>query len=110
MPDLAAFADRRVTFQRLAPAADEFRAGGSDWETLATERAEVRAVSDRERFAAGEMRAEITHRVKCHRTPALADLGGADRVMIDGAAHDIQGVKEIEGRRFLEITTRVRAD
>ena len=99
-----------VTFQRATPPADDFSDAPTAWASLATVRAEVRAVSDRERFQAAERQAEISHRLRCVAVPALADLSASDRAVIGGAVHEIIGVKPLPRGRFLEITTVARGD
>lgn len=101
--------DERITLQRMAAPEDPWATPETTWTDLATVWAAVTWVSDRERFAAGETRAEITHRFTLRRAAAWADLGPLDRIAYEGRIHDILGVKRL-GRDGLEVTAKARAE
>lgn len=102
--------DRRVTLQRATLGVDAFNETTEAWADLATLWAEAAPVSDRERFVAAEIAAEITHRFRIRRAAAWADLGPADRLLFEGRTYDIRAVKEIGRGEGLEITAAARAE
>lgn len=110
MVNFADLTSRTVTLERIASEPAPFEAGAVTWAPIATVRAGVFAVSDREKMQAAELSATISHRITILRTPTVAALTPKDRLTLDGVVHDITGVKEIDRRRFLEITTSARAD
>ena len=110
MMQLAELTDRRVTLQRIATEPSPFAPGAVTWSDIATVRASVRDVSDRERMQADELAAAITTRVVIRRSPTVADITPKDRLTIEGRVHDIVGIKETDRRRFFEITTNARID
>jgi SPP1 family predicted phage head-tail adaptor len=102
--------DRRVTLRRATAAPDAFNEPVQSWANLATVWAEARPISDRERIAAAEVAASITHRFTIRWSAALADLSPRDRLIFEGREFDISAVKEIGRREGIEITASARAD
>lgn len=103
--------DRRITLQRATESDDGFSsAGDKTWSDIATVWAEVITVSDGERWRAGEVAAHVTHRFRIRYSATVADLCPEDRVVYQGDAFNISGVKEIGRRRMIEITASARAD
>jgi SPP1 family predicted phage head-tail adaptor len=102
--------DRRIQFRRAMPADDGF----GMVETWANHGSPVWAakkdVSDGERWRAQEMQAQITTRFVVRFSVFAGDITPKDRLVCEGLEYDISGVKEIERRRYLEITAAARAD
>lgn len=103
--------DRRITLQRATASDDGFSSEGTlTWSDLATVWAEVSPVSDGERWRAGEVAAHITHRFRIRWSSTTATLTPKDRILYQGRVFDISGVKEIDRRKFLELTASARDD
>jgi SPP1 family predicted phage head-tail adaptor len=102
--------DRRVTLRRATAAPDAFNEPVQTWADLATVWAEARPISDRERIAAAETAATVTHRFTIRWADGLADLSPRDRLIFEAREFDISAVKEIGRRDGLEITASARAD
>lgn len=93
--------DRSIVVQRMTETVAAAGTVSPTWATVATMRAElVTDASDETPEAFGEAdRARLTF-----RTHYLAGLSTADRVLFDGAAHNIKRLVEIGRRRGLELT------
>jgi SPP1 family predicted phage head-tail adaptor len=103
--------DRRIRIERATASDDGFTsAGEKTWATLADVWAEVTPVSDGERWRAGEVAAHVTHRFRIRYSSTVAGITPADRIIYQGDAFNISGVKEIGRREKLEITASARAD
>ena len=102
--------DRKITLQRRASTQDAAGAPVLIWRTIAIVWASKRDVSDGERIAAAEVSATITTRFQIRFDRDWSDLNPKDRVVFDGRAYDIWGIKEIGRREGLEITATARAD
>ncbi|MFT6772466.1 MAG: SPP1 family predicted phage head-tail adaptor [Paracoccaceae bacterium] len=102
--------DRRVTLRRATAAPDAFNEPVQTWADLATVWAEARPISDRERIAAAQIAATVTHRFTIRWADGLADLSPRDRLIFEAREFDISAVKEIGRRDGLEITASARAD
>ena len=103
--------DRRIQFQRATITDD----GLSQVETFEAHGdpvwAKKTAISDGERFRAGEVAAHLTTRFVVRWSDFTRDLTPKDRLTCEGRSFDISGIKEPEGRRqWLEITAAARAD
>jgi len=103
--------DRRVQFQRATITDDGF----SSVETFANHGSPVWAskndVSDGEKWRADQVSAVISARFQVRYSTFTADLTPADRLVYSGTSYDINGIKELEGRkRIFEITAAARAD
>ncbi len=101
--------DRRVTIERATMADDGFGQTPT-WAELATVWASRRDVSDAERFASGEVSAQITTRFRIRWSSVVAGIDPRDRLICEGRTYDIAAVKEIGRREGLEITAAARAD
>jgi SPP1 family predicted phage head-tail adaptor len=101
--------DRRVTIERATMADDGFGQAPT-WAELATVWASKRDVSDAERFASGEVAAQITTRFRIRWSSVVAGIDPRDRLICEGRTYDIVAVKEIGRREGLEITAAARAD
>ena len=102
--------DRRVTIQRITSRTQDAYGGEvAVWSDLATVWAEVRPISDGERWRTGEAQiaAVATHRF-CIRWGL--GVGPLDRLQYEGRVYEITGVKEIGRRVGQEITAVARAE
>lgn len=102
--------DRRVTFQRASRVDDGFTNVASEWTDLAETWAQVTPISDGERWLAGEIGANVTHRFVVRWQTNLIDLNPKDRIAYDGRFYDISATKEIGRRQGIEVTASARAD
>ena len=102
--------DRRIRLERIVATRDELNSPVEQWLELATVWASKLDVRDSERFASAGVGAEIGTRFQIRHSKAVADLNPKDRLVFDGRAYDIVGVKEIGRREGLEISALARAD
>jgi SPP1 family predicted phage head-tail adaptor len=103
--------DRRIRIERATATDDGFTSAGTvTWSLLAEVWAEVTPISDGERWRAGEVAAHVTHRFRIRYSSTVAGITPADRIIYQGDAFNISGVKEIGRRQKLEITASARAD
>lgn len=92
-----------VEFQRITRTADGAGGWAETWAAIpdAPSRAWVRGASGFERLQAGRLDAQTTDRLTCRY---FAGLTAADRVLVDGAAYNIQWVDNVERRnRWLDM-------
>ena len=90
-----------VTFQRKTRAADGAGGFTETWTTLRATRAHVMALSGFERMAADRVNAETKERIVCRY---FSGLTASDRVLIEGRAHNITFVNDVERmKKWLEI-------
>lgn len=102
--------DRRVTIRRIVDRTEDAHGGEVEvWADLAIVSAEVRPISDGERWRTGEAQvaAVSTHRF-CIRWGL--GVGPLDRLQYEGRVYEITGVKEIGRRVGQEITAVARAE
>lgn len=102
--------DRRITLRRATTSTDAFNESVFAWETLATVSAKVEPVSDGEQWRAGETLASKLTRFTIRYSTTVASVDPRDRIQYGGREWDIQGVKELGRREFLEITGAARAE
>lgn len=105
--------DRRIRIERYTTTTNDFGEAVPAWAALATVWAEAEQIRDGERFAAGEVAAERTHRFRIRWSGKVDDLTPKDRVVYpaeDGRTYNVISVKEIGRREGLEITAAARAD
>ncbi len=105
--------DRRITFERLIPKRDAMGGEAVDcWERICTRSAQRLDVSDGERFAAGELSAELGTRWRVRYSKLIDSVGAKDRITYMERIFNITGKKEtMDGRnQFLEFTTATRND
>ncbi|WP_298618648.1 phage head closure protein [uncultured Zoogloea sp.] len=99
--------DRLVTIERFSATVDAFGGEVKAWSPLATISAQVRPVSDGERWRAGELGAEATVRFRIRWGLGVTVF---DRVVWEGRAHTISAVKELGRQEGQEITAAARVD
>lgn len=80
------------------------------WNTLATVWASVVPVSDGERMRAGETLGSKQSRFTIRYSSTVANVDPKDRIVFDGKTYDVNGVKEVGRREYLEITATARAE
>ncbi len=103
--------DQRVTLERQSVTGrDGVNKPIVAWTALASVAASRVDVSDRERFAAGELAADRVSRFVVRWSSAIADFSPRDRLSYAGRAWQVLSVKEIGRRVGLEITATARAD
>ncbi|MCL4065339.1 phage head closure protein [Pseudomonas sp. GX19020] len=102
--------DRRVQFQRATNVDDGLQQkevftnhGGRVW-------AGRRDVSDAERAVAGWIEATVACRFTIRSSSFSRGLTAKDRLICEGLSFDIQGIKQLDRRDYLEITATARAD
>lgn len=101
--------DRRVTFERATVSVDDYGAAVETWAPLATVWAAVTPISDGERWAAGQVAAEVSARFVVRWSHDVSDISPANRLVMSGRVYGIEGVKEIGRREGLEITAKANA-
>lgn len=102
--------DRRVTLRRATVATNDLGEEVQTWTNLATVWASRAEVSNRERFAAQETGSELVARYRIRYSQAVADISPRDRIVAEGAEHNITGVAQIGRREGFEITAAARTD
>lgn len=102
--------DRRIVLLRSFTAVDSFNSPIETWSPLVAVWASATPVSDGERMQAGQTLANKTYRFVIRYSTNTANLDPRDRLTFDGRTYDIQGVKEIGRRKYLEITAAARAE
>ncbi len=105
-PRAAGSLDRRVEIQR-ATLADNGLEEVPSWAELTTVWANFWPVSDGEKWRAGVVEGREIARFTIRYSDDAADVTGADRLVFEGRAWGITGVKEIGRKRWLEITAEV---
>lgn len=102
--------DRQIQIQRAALVDDGF----STTEVFANHGApiwcEKTDVSDGEKARAGAVEAQLMSRFKVRYSAFTADLTPKDRLVFEGQAFNVTGIKEVGGRReWLEISATARS-
>jgi SPP1 family predicted phage head-tail adaptor len=102
--------DRRVTIRRATTTRDETNQPVEAWADLATVWANAKPVADGERLRAGETLGNKAYRFTIRYSTTVAAVDPLDRVVFDGRTYDVNGVKELGRREYLEITATARAE
>ena len=102
--------DRRIALLRASVAADAFNEQVATWSTFATVWAEAKPVLDGEKQQAGQTLASKSYRFTIRYSSDVADIDTRDRLIFDGRTYDINAVKEMDRRRWLEITATAKAE
>lgn len=102
--------NRRATFQRATVTFNDFGEEVETWGTLATVWLNKRDVSAAESFRAQEVGAQLSKRFRIRYSSQVANLNARDRMIYDGAVHEIIGVREMKRNRWLEVDTVMRPD
>lgn len=102
--------DRRIVLKRRKSGSNGFGEPVDEWAVLSTVWANVAPVSDGERWRAGETLASKLCRFTIRWAARVSVLDPRDQIDYDGRTWDIQGVKEMGRREFLEITAAARAE
>ena len=105
---VASTLDRRIQFRRATQTADEFGGFTLTWADHGSAVAAAREdVSDSERVQAAAFRERSMIRFTVRDTPFTRDITAADRIVHEGVAYGIVGVKKPrrgQRRQLLEIT------
>ena len=67
-------------------------------------------INDAERLRAGETLAQKSARFVIRYSSLSSTVDPRDRIVFDGATYDINGIKEVSRREYLEITATARAE
>lgn len=102
--------DRRVTLQRAVVTVDAYNEEVPTWTSYATVWAACEPVSDGERQRAGETLSDKKARFTIRYSTDVKAVDARDLLLFEGRAYDVNGVKEIGRREFLEITATARAE
>lgn len=102
--------DRRVRFMRSVPVDNGLEMADAWADHGAPVWASRRDVSDAERAAAGWIEATVASRFVVRSSSFTRELTAKDRLVCEGLTYDIQGIKQLDRRAFLEITAIARAD
>lgn len=102
--------DRRIAIKRATSTVNSFNEPIYSWTTLATVWAAMTPVNDGERMRAGETLANMQCRFTIRWSKTAATIDPRDRLTFDGREFDINGVKEMSRRQYLEITATARAE
>lgn len=102
--------DRRITIQRYSDTYDDHGGLVMDWADLALVWAKYTPISDSEQWRAASVEASATARFLIRYSSTVSDVGPKDRVIFEGDAYGIRGVKEVGRREGLEITVEGRRD
>ena len=102
--------DRRVQVQNKALVNDGF-GSAETWQDAGLPQAASRKdISDGERWRAGEVQAHVTTRFVVRHSAFTRTVTPGWRLVCEGQAFDIFGVKELDKNRFIEITAAARND
>lgn len=103
--------DREVQFLRQGVGDDGFSSEAGEFAAHGDAvRAKRLDVSDGERWRAGEVASSIMARFRLRWSPFIAAITPKDRLSCEGLEFDIVGLKEIERRRWVEVTGSARID
>lgn len=102
--------DRRIAIKRAAATVNAFNEPVYSWSTLATVWAQMVPVNDAERMRAGETLANMQARFTIRWSATAATIDPRDRLTFEEREYDINGVKQIGRREYLEITATARAE
>jgi SPP1 family predicted phage head-tail adaptor len=102
--------DRRIVIQRATTSTDEFNEPVQTWATFLMVWAGKQDVSDRERFTAHEIGAEVTARFTIRWSTQAGTIDARDRILFEGRYFDIHHAKEIGRREWIEITAAARSE
>lgn len=102
--------DRRVQFRAKSLVSDGM-GYAEEWADEGDPQPASKAdISDGERWRAGEVQAHVTARFVVRSSEFARGVTPAWRMVCEGREYDIFGVKELDRRRFIEITAAARND
>ncbi len=87
-----------VTFQRRSTAQDGFGEQSKDYTDLATVWGAVEPLSGREFFAAQQVQSDVSVRVTCRYSSAIAGVTEKDRIQHGAVFYDIRSVIDVDSR------------
>ena len=101
---------RRLVILRQSSTKDAMNSVILTFTTLTTIWGSYAPLSDGERFASGQMNAQLMARFQVRYSSLTSGITPKDRLQMDGLTYDIIAVKEIDRRRWIEITAASRTD
>lgn len=102
--------DRRISLEKPILGKDSRGQARYTYGTPITLWAQIKPVSDGEKYGSGDVKAYATHRFWIRYHIAVADLDPRWKLTYDGVVYDISGVKEIGRQEALEISAIRRAE
>jgi len=102
--------NRRITISTATKAEDAVGQGIPTWVPLATVWAKYTPVSDGEKVRANEVFSDLMARFIIRYSTVVANVDTKAQITFDGRTFDVSGVKEIERRRWIEITASARGE
>lgn len=102
--------DRLISLQRAGAPLNSYGEPSSTLVEFASVYAHFAPVTDGERMRAGETLAASMVRFTIRYSVDVATLGVTDFVVYEGRTYDINGVKPIGRRQYLEITATARGE
>lgn len=102
--------DYRISILRAATAVNSMNEPTDSWSKLVTVWANFVPISDGEKMRAGETLASQMVRFTVRYSRLVADVDPRDRISFRDAVYDINGVKVLGRKQFLEITATARAE
>ena len=96
-----------MSVEANTPTASDYGENAESWTALETVWASIEAVSAKELVRSGLAVGSITHLIRMRYRDDLAGsamLGPEHRLMHDGRAFEIVGVREVDRREYLEIS------
>lgn len=91
---------RRIRIEQASTSPDSYGEPIKTWAALDHVFADIRPVSNTERFEAQQVNRQVEVRMRIHYR---ADVTEQMRILYDGDYYDIQGIKEIGYREGLEL-------
>lgn len=102
--------DHRISIKRATTTTNGFNEPVYTWATLITVWAAVAPVNDAERLRAGETLAMKQTRFTIRYSTTAATIDPRDRLTFEGRDYDVNGVKDVGRREYIEITATARAE
>lgn len=110
MPVGASRMDRRVRILQPVKSKDGYNSDIVTWHPLVSCWAEVTPIKDSERLRAGEELSLKASRFLIRYSGQVSRVDPTFRLMFDGVEYDINGVKEVGRRLYLELTATARGE
>lgn len=87
-----------ISIQRRASSLNNFGESKGVWTTLADTWAAVEPLAGREFFSAQQVQSDVTTRIVCRYSSALADVTPKDRIAHGAVVYDIRSVIDVDMR------------
>jgi head-tail adaptor len=102
--------DRRLQFYRATLVDDGYQQSEVFAPIGTGEPAQRADLTTRERMAAQQVQADITTRFTVRSTAFTRNITARDKIVCEGDTFDIEGIRQIDRKRWLEITANARDD